>query len=132
MGAIGCVIMGRSKNKAKSAANRQSGHVFGCLHTEGKCRKSAGTVMVVREDYSEEWRGRKRRAVRYEWVCVSRGKKNEQRRQIKRKRAIAKVCSPLIRSAEKTSTKRTQTNIKKNYNEAKRESSSIVKPINVL
>ena len=46
MGAIGCGDTGRSKNKIKRAKNSRAGHVFECLHTEGKYRKSAGIVMV--------------------------------------------------------------------------------------
>jgi len=46
MGAIWCADTGRSKNKEKIVKNRRAGHVFGCLHTEGKYRKSAGIVMV--------------------------------------------------------------------------------------
>ena len=54
MGAIGCANTGRSKNKIKRAKNRRAGHVFGCLYTEGKYRKSAGMIMAIRKNYSEE------------------------------------------------------------------------------
>ena len=46
VGAIGCADTGRSKDKIKRAKNRRAGHVFGCLHTEGKYRKSTEIVMV--------------------------------------------------------------------------------------
>ena len=46
MGADECISKGESKNKAKRGVNSRSGHVFECLHTAEKSRKSAGMIMV--------------------------------------------------------------------------------------
>ena len=58
---------------------------FECMHTTQKTRKCTGMVMVAVEDRSEERGGKKRRAVRYEWLLVKTGQKNKQRQQKKTK-----------------------------------------------
>jgi len=66
MGAIGRIITGGNKNKAKRSPNGQAGHVLRRIHTVKKTGSRQQMVMVLREDHVEEFRDTKGCAVRNE------------------------------------------------------------------
>ena len=54
MGAIGPMVTGRSKNKAKIGKNGRAGHFFECMLTPQKCNMLTKMVFARREEQGQE------------------------------------------------------------------------------
>ena len=80
-----------SKNKAKRAINGRGRHIFQCMHTTKKNGKYTGMVMVARENHLEELRGRKGRAVRFEYKTKGKTRKQTGRQKKKAKPGHTKM-----------------------------------------